>query len=217
MMNVLFHDVNLSNTMPSSNSRQIGTFDFFLLVFSSSERLLHSSNSYTFAAMEEIRNKIKESALIAMDLGDYKPNESLMGIDIAEQLWQGLILKEKDFRLWIKENDWSAYENKCVFIGCSADAIIPTWAYMLVSSQLIGIAKVSVVGTKVDLEKKLIQNAIEQIDIQQFKEGRIIIKGCADISSPEFAMCCLLERLQPIAKSIMYGEPCSTVPVFKRR
>jgi hypothetical protein len=167
--------------------------------------------------MEAIRNKIKESSLITMDLGDYKPTEQICGIDIAAQLWQGLILKEKDFRFWVKEHDWTKYQEKAVYIHCSADAIVPTWAFMLLSSQLIGIAKVQVIGSQMDLEKKLISQNISRIDTSDFVDGRIIIKGCSDISCPEFAMCCLLEKIQPLCKSIMYGEPCSTVPVFKRK
>ncbi len=166
--------------------------------------------------MEEIRNKVKESGLIAMDLADYKPRTSITEIDIADQLWQGMILKEKDFRQWIKEHDWSQYANKAVYVHCSADAIVPTWAYMLVSTKLIGIASHHIKGSKGELEKKLIEAEIDKIDVEPFVEGRIIIKGCSDIPYPDFAMCTLLERLQPIAKSIMYGEPCSTVPVYKR-
>ena len=166
--------------------------------------------------MEEIRNKVKESGLIAMDLADYKPRLNIVEIDIAAQLWQGMILKEKDFRAWIKEHDWQQYEGKAVYIHCSADAIVPTWAYMLVSAQLIGTAALHILGNKEELQKKLIVAEISKIDLTPFLEGRMIIKGCSDIPFPDFAMCSLLERLQPIAKSIMYGEPCSTVPVYKR-
>ena len=108
--------------------------------------------------MDEIVNRVKESGLISMDLADFKPQMVLRGIDISEQLWQGLVLKEKDFRAWVKAHDWSQYTHQAIYVHCSEDAIIPTWAYMLVSAQL-----------------------------------------------------------QPVAKSIMYGEPCSTVPVFKRK
>lgn len=167
--------------------------------------------------MEEIVNRVQDSGLIPMDLADFKPKMELVGIDIAEQLWQGLILKEKDFRLWIKEHDWTVYSNKAVFIHCSVDAIIPTWAYMLVASQINSIAKDYLVGSKLDLEKQLIKNAILELNLEEFKDGKIIIKGCSDVSCPDFAMVELIHFLQTVAKSIMYGEPCSTVPVFKRK
>lgn len=167
--------------------------------------------------MDEILNKVKESGLISMDLANYKPALSIQEIDLTEQLWQGLILKEKDFRSWIKENNWSTYLDKGIFIHCSADAIVPTWAYMLVASQLTGIANCYIVGTKDELTKKIIEQNINGIDLTEFIDGRVIIKGCSDIPFPDFAMACLVEKLQPVVKSIMYGEPCSTVPVFKRK
>ena len=168
--------------------------------------------------MEEIRNKVKESGLISMDLASFKPEKSkIIGIDIAEQLWERLVLKEKLFREYIDSNDWSIFNKKYVHIYCSVDAIVPTWAYMLVSSKLVGIADITIVGSKTDLEKKIVSLQIDALPIDEFIDGRIIIKGCADIVEPEFAMSQLIQKLQPIAKSIMYGEPCSTVPIFKRK
>lgn len=166
--------------------------------------------------MGEIVNRVKESGLISIDLADFKPKSMIAEIDIAGQLWQGLVLKEKDFRAWVKSNDWSQYEGKAVYVHCSADAIIPTWAYMLVGSQLISQGIIFVVGSCLDLEKKLIEDRIKSEPLEIYKDGKIIIKGCADVSSPEYAMTCLVQHLQPVAKSIMYGEPCSTVPVYKR-
>lgn len=167
--------------------------------------------------MEEIKNKIKESGLIQMDLGDFKPTNEIIEIDLANQLWQGLVLREKDFRAWIESKDWLKYTEKSIYIHCSADAIVPTWAFMLVASSLVGKAKTIVVGNKSDLEKQLIAENIQCLDLENFKEKRVIIKGCSDISCPEFAMVSLLNKLQPVVISIMYGEPCSTVPVFKRK
>lgn len=167
--------------------------------------------------MEEIINRVQDSGLISLDLANFKPNTEIIGIDIVEQLWQGLILKEKDFRAWIKENDWTNYKNKAVYIHCSADAIIPTWSYMLVASKLNGIADDYCVGSKIDLEKKLIQKAISNIQLDTLKDGKVIIKGCSDISAPDFAMVELIKHLQGHVKSIMYGEPCSTVPIYKRK
>lgn len=168
--------------------------------------------------MSEIRNKVKESGLISMDLADFKPDQSLIKeIDIANQLWNGLVLKEKDFREYISTSDWGIYQNKYVYIHCSVDAIIPTWAFMLVTSKLIGVAKISIVGSKNELEKHIISESISNIPLEDYLNGRVIIKGCSDISSPEYAMSVLVQRLQPVVKSIMYGEPCSTVPVFKQK
>jgi len=168
--------------------------------------------------MEEIRNKVKKSGLKSMDLAIFKPDKSqIIGIDIADQLWERLILKEKMFREYIDSNDWSQFDGKYVHVFCSVDAIVPTWAYMLVSSKLVDIAKMVIVGNQISLEKQLIANKIEALDLSEFKDGRIIIKGCADIVEPEFAMSQLIQKLQPVAKSIMYGEPCSTVPIFKRK
>ena len=166
--------------------------------------------------MEEIRNKIKESGLISLDLADFKPHKNtITGFDIADHLWQGLVLKEKDFRAFLAENDWSVYQDKNVYVYCSADAIVPTWAYMLVSAKLQDVAAFVIAGDEMELQKALIRNKIQDMDTSEYADGRFIIKGCADITCPEFAMVTLTQRLQPMAKSIMYGEPCSTVPIYK--
>ena len=166
--------------------------------------------------MEEIRNKVKESGLIQMDLADFKSEIQIMEIDLADQLWQGLVLKEKDFRSWVSSNDWSIYDDKAVCIYCSADAIIPTWAYMLVATHLSK-AEVNVVGTKSQLERELIRRKIAELDTTPYQDGRVIIKGCSDISDPAYAMTELVNHLLPVVKNIMYGEPCSTVPIYKRK
>ena len=166
--------------------------------------------------MEEIRNKVKESGLIQLDLANYKPTVQMVGIDLAAQLWQGLVLKEKDFRDWIKNHHWGQYQGKAVYIFCSSDAIIPTWAFMLVTSALEKENVYSQVGSEMELTKALIQEAICSIDTNEIKDQRVIIKGCADIADPAFAMSYLVRLLQPHVKSIMYGEPCSTVPIYKK-
>lgn len=153
-----------------------------------------------------------------MDLATFKPEKSkIKGIDIADQLWQRLVLKEKLFREYVESNDWHQFQSNFVHIYCSEDAIVPTWAYMLVSSKLVGIADLVIIGSRLDLEKKIISSKIDALSIDEYIDGRIIIKGCADIVEPEFAMSQLIQKLQPIAKSIMYGEPCSTVPIYKRK
>ena len=165
--------------------------------------------------MEGIVNKVQQSGLIQLDMAAFKPNIERIGIDLAPQLWQGLVLKEKDFRLWIKSHDWSMYRGKAVYVYCSADAIVPTWAFVLVGSSLQGIAETAVIGTEADLEKELIRIAIDCFDVTPFSKGKIIIKGCSDIPFPAFSMDRLVQRLQPEVSSIMYGEPCSTVPIYK--
>jgi len=165
----------------------------------------------------EIKNKVKESGIIQLDLADFKPKNELVGIDLSERLYQGLILKEKDFRLWLKENNWQQYEGKAVFIYCSAEAIIPTWAYMLVISMLMPYTEQVLAGTRIDLEKKMIQDNIVAMNLSTMTDQRVIIKGCSDIATPEYAMSELVRVLQPVVKSIMYGEPCSTVPIFKKK
>ena len=167
--------------------------------------------------MEEIINKVAESGLIQLDLADFKPKNELVEIDLAAQLWQGLVIREKDFRDWIKQNEWTLYTDKAVFVHCSADAIVPTWAYMLVASALEGIASDIHIGQKDELYRTMIHKAIVAQDPAQFIDGKVIIKGCSDIGSPEFAMVEMVKFLQPLVQSIMYGEPCSTVPVYKRK
>jgi hypothetical protein len=167
--------------------------------------------------MDEIRNKVKESGIISMDLADFKPKCTIMGIDIADQLWQRMVLKEKDFRNWIRSTDWSIYDNQCVYIHCSVEAIIPTWAYMLIASELNTVNSNYVVGSKSDLERKLISEEIKKIDRTTLEDARVIIKGCSDIVDPAYAMTEVMKRIQPVVRSIMYGEPCSAVPIFKRK
>jgi hypothetical protein len=165
--------------------------------------------------MGEIINKVEQSGLIQLDMASFKPNIDRIGIDLAPQLWQGLVLKEQDFRAWIKSHDWPAYQGKAVFVYCSADAILPTWAFVLVGSSLKGIAETVVIGSDTDLEKELIRMEIDRFDVSPLVDGKIIIKGCSDIPFPAYAMNRLVQRLQPGARSIMYGEPCSTVPIYK--
>lgn len=167
--------------------------------------------------MEEIRNKVQESELIQLDLADFKPKGEIIALDIAPALWEGIVLKEKDFRAWIKEHDWSQYKSKNVYVFCSEDAIIPTWAFMLVGSSLIGNCDNFIIGTKLELEKALILKNIQAIKVEDYVDAKIIIKGCADIADPSYSMTEILRVLQAVAKSIMYGEPCSTVPLYKRK
>jgi Protein of unknown function (DUF2480) len=164
----------------------------------------------------EIINRVSTSALVTFDLEEYyQPGERAV-VDIKDQLFQGLILKEKDFRNYIKATDWSLYKDKLVAVYCSADAIVPTWAFMLLVSALEPYAKRVVFGTAEDLEKVLFQEALGQIDWQQYKDAKVVVKGCSKVDVPVAAYVEATRRLKPLAASVMFGEACSTVPVFKR-
>lgn len=166
--------------------------------------------------MEEIRNKVAESGLIQMDLAKYKPKRAMVGIDVSEQLLEGLLLREKPFRQWIKDNDWEQYRGQSAYVFCSTEAIVPAWAYMLIISKLIEVDCPAIVGNKLELEKFLIAEAIQKEDLTSYTDGKIIVKGCSDIHAIEFAMSAFVSHFQKVASSIMFGEPCSTVPVYKR-
>ncbi|MSQ79909.1 MAG: DUF2480 family protein [Flavobacteriaceae bacterium] len=162
-------------------------------------------------------NKVANSGLITINPEDFRDGAESVFFDMKDCLFMGLILKEKDFREFIKSNDWKIYQNKNVAIGCSADAIVPTWAYMLLANALSPIAKTVFFGSLEELEKSLFLKAISQLDIEQYRSQRIVVKGCGDVPVPIAAYLELTNRLTPIAKSIMYGEPCSTVPIMKRK
>lgn len=166
--------------------------------------------------MEEIVNKVKKSGLVQLDLADFKPKAPIELIDLKENLWQGLALKEKDFRAFVKEHDWSQYKGKVIGVHCSADAIIPTWAFMLVISKLQEEGVQAFAGDLSVIERELVQQNIDAINLDEYQDAKLIIKGCADIADPAFTMSELSKKLQPVASSIMYGEPCSTVPVYKK-
>lgn len=166
--------------------------------------------------MDEIINKVAKSGLITIDLEEMYPEDPRASIDIAAQLWQGMALREKDFREFIASNDWEKYRGALVSVYCSADAIIPHWAYMLISSKLSGIAKRTILGSPSSLEQIIFSEIIAAINIEDYRDSRIVIKGCSKKPVPASAYVDLVNRLQPVAKSIMFGEPCSTVPVFKR-
>ena len=136
--------------------------------------------------------------------------------DIKELLFQGLVLREKDFREFIKNEDWNKYKDKYVALTCSADAIVPTWAYMLLATQLEPIAKKVVFGNMESLETILYTEILSKIDINNYKDARVVIKGCGNLPIPKSAYVHITSLLRPLAKSIMYGEPCSTVPLYKQ-
>lgn len=167
--------------------------------------------------MEEIVNRVAESSLISLNIDDYMDLSEQAVFDLKEGLFQGMILREKDFRLFIREHDWSQYAGKNVAVLCSADAIIPTWAYMLVVTKLQPVANIVTLGQGEDLEKAIIDRALADILKLDLQGAKVVIKGCGNLRSRDYAYFELTRRLMPIVSSIMYGEPCSTVPVFKQR
>lgn len=166
--------------------------------------------------MEEITNRVANSGLITIDLGEMYPEGERVLFDIKDRLFQGLILREKDFREFIASHDWSQYKDKYVALTCSADAIIPDWSWMLLASALEPFAKKIVFGDLEKLETVLFDEIISRVDAEQYADQRIVVKGCGDKPVPKSAYIELVRKLQPKVKSIMYGEPCSTVPVYKR-
>lgn len=166
---------------------------------------------------EPIINKVAESGLITVDLAVYYPKEETAVFDMKDHLFMGMILKEKDFREVLKTLDWSVYENKNVAVTCSADAVIPVWAYMLVASYLEPVAKEIVMGDKNELHKAVFLKNLSQINTAAFADKRVVIKGCGDTPIGDFVYMEITKLLRPVVKSIMYGEPCSTVPVYKKK
>jgi hypothetical protein len=167
---------------------------------------------------DEIINKVAESGLITIDLENYLPQkESITVFDLKDFLFMGMILKEKDFREALKKQDWEKYRDKYVAITCSADAIIPVWAYMLVTTYLQPVAKETIVGTEKEVYKTIFLKNISSINPSEFDGSRIVLKGCGEQPIDDFAYAEATRILLPVAKSIMYGEPCSTVPVYKKK
>lgn len=166
---------------------------------------------------ENIINKVANSGLITLNLEDFYDKEERVLYDIKENLFHGLILKEKDFRDFIKNHDWSQYQDKNVAIICSTDAIVPTWAYMLLANRIKPFAKEVVFGGLDTLEAVMFSKALAKINPEDYRNERVVVKGCGDIDIPVSAYVEVTNLLTPVVKSIMFGEPCSTVPVFKRK
>jgi hypothetical protein len=161
-------------------------------------------------------NKVAESGLITINLENYFPPQSFAVFDLKDYLFHGLILKEKEFRDALKSLDWTRYEHKLVLITCSTDAIIPLWAYMLIESYLQGIAADTYQGSEEEYLRMYYRNVLSQIDVAKYIDQRIVIKGCSNKPVPSYAYGYITQLLKPYAQSIMFGEPCSTVPIFKR-
>ena len=164
----------------------------------------------------EITNKVSESALVTLDLEAYYPKGETAVFDMKDHLFMGLILKEKEFREGLKAMDLQPYSGKNVALTCTADAIIPMWAYMLAASNLEPIAKEVIFGNEDFLHKTIFLQNLAAINPADFKDKRVVIKGCGDLPVSESAYVAITKILRPVAKSIMYGEPCSTVPIYKK-
>lgn len=166
---------------------------------------------------DAIINKVASSPLVSLDLEDYYPREEIAVFDLKPHLFMELILKEKDFRTALQLHDWSQYTDKIVALTCTADAIIPVWAYMLVTAYLQPLARDIVFGDEKEALKQRFLKNIAAIDENEFKDKRVVIKGCGDQPIGEFAYLEITKKLRPQVKSIMYGEPCSTVPIYKSK
>lgn len=166
---------------------------------------------------KEIINRVANSKLKVIDLEDFYPNGKRISIDIKDWLLEGLVLREKDFRNYVSKHDWSQYQDCYVALYCSTEAIVPDWAYMLISIQLQDIAKLTVIGDLEHLESIIYSQIISELDTSEYKDAPVIIKGCSHKPVPANALVFLSQKLKPIAKSIMFGEACSSVPLYKRK
>ncbi len=166
---------------------------------------------------DEIINKVAQSKLVAFDLEKFYPTGRRVALDIKDWLFEGIILREKEFRSIMENHDWEQYSKAYVALSCSTDAIVPGWAYMLLATKLQPFALKTIIGNLEDLETSLYQSIIENLDISPYKDKPVIIKGCSNKPVPANAYVMLTNKLQPVVKSIMYGEACSSVPLYKRK
>lgn len=165
----------------------------------------------------EIRNKVAENtSLVNFDLATLQPKGKRIGIDIKNFLFQELILKEKDFRDMVADLNTEEYKDAYVYIYCSVDAIVPLWAYFLLGNKLMTDARKVIYGSQKELELILFHDAIQNHDFSEMQDKRVLVKGCSDFSIPENAYVELVEKLRPVVKSLMFGEACSNVPIFKK-
>ncbi len=165
----------------------------------------------------ELINRVSESALVTLDLADFYPQGEFVVFDLKDYLFMGLILKEKDFRESMKELNTEPYRDKIVAVTCSADAVIPVWAYMLVASILQPVARRVAFGDETRIREELLLDNLSRLPVADYTDKRVVIKGCGELPVGEAAYLKATALLRPVVKSIMYGEPCSTVPIFKRK
>lgn len=167
--------------------------------------------------MEAIVNKVAESGIITLDLAPYLQGSDVVEFDLKPFLYMEMILKEKDYRAALQTHDWQQYAGKHVAVLCSVDAIVPVWAYMLAATYLQPIAASVYYGTTTELSKMLLTLRINEIPLDEYSDKRVVIKGCGDTPIPDAAYLAVTAHLRPVVKSLMYGEPCSTVPIYKKR
>jgi len=179
-------------------------------------RTVQLNSPYLYTMESTIVNKVASSGLVTIDLEQVIPAVKWMPVDLAPLLFQGLVLREKDFREWVKEHDWAMYNDAHVYIYCSADAIVPQWAYMLVAGHLAGKAKWVAQANASEASMLLAHQTVAQINADDYRDARVVVKGCSDALIHGHAYTLLAARLQPVVKSLMFGEPCSTVPLYKR-
>ncbi len=165
---------------------------------------------------DEIVNRVAQSKLVVIDLEDFYPLGNRVLFDIKDWLYEGYVLREKDFRAYVKDHNWSQYQDQFIALTCSTDAIIPAWAYILISIELASFSKKTVIGDLKALETSIYQDIIYNLDCSVYQDKPIIIKGCSNKPVPDNAYVMLSKALKPFAKSIMYGEACSAVPLFKK-
>ncbi len=166
---------------------------------------------------KEIVNRVANSKLITFNLEDFYPEGKRVVFDISKWLYEGIVLREKEYRAFANDHDWSQYTDCYVALVCSTEAIIPSWAYMLLSLKLAPFAKKTIVGSLDELEIVIFSEVVNTLQLDSFKDKPVIIKGCSNKTIPSTAFVLLSQRLQPIAKSIMYGEACSSVPLYKKK
>lgn len=166
---------------------------------------------------DPIVNRVAESELITLDPSTYFPRGKTAVFDLKDHLFMGMILKEKDFREALRKTDWSVYNDKHIALTCSTDAIIPVWAWMLAVSYLQPVAREIIMGDEKELHKQLFLKNLSAIDINEFADKKVVIKGCGETPIGDYVYMELTKKLRPVVKSIMYGEPCSTVPVYKKK
>lgn len=166
---------------------------------------------------EPFLNKVAESGLVSIDLADFIPTQEILIFDIKPYLFMELILKEKEFRSALAETDWTKYQNKIVGIYCSTDAIIPMWANMLIASNLSPFAHAVFFGDEASVREQCLLQSIFSMNANDYLNQRVVIKGCGETPIRESAYVAITHKLRPTAISIMYGEPCSTVPVYKKK
>ena len=164
----------------------------------------------------EIKNRVAESILITIDLEDFYPEGKRLTLDISQFLFEGILLKEKEFRTSVKSHNWEQYQNCYVALTNTTDALVPAWAFMLLTTYLSPVAKGVSIGSLVQLEISILSKIIEALEVSEFTDKPVIIKGCTNRPIPENSYIQLIQKLQPVAKSIMYGEACSSVPLFKK-